>query len=200
MEKAASKKGVVFQAVKDVVQSLVDDSMVHVDKIGTSNWYWAFPGEVTAQLSTKLQGLDQELERCAGEAAEMEDRLDKAAKDHPRTEERQMAEVMLASATEGNGVRSFACGGRVAGVGEKPGGNISDAGDDESDRRGGEFICIACCEPTNTTSRTKDVRGVPTSAELFVRENQFKINVPSPLRGPPPPSPPPSPPPPLLLD
>jgi hypothetical protein len=41
MEKAAAKKGVVFQAVKDVVQALVDDSLVHVDKIGTSNWYWA---------------------------------------------------------------------------------------------------------------------------------------------------------------
>ena len=38
MEKAAANKGVVFQAVKDVVQSLVDDDMVHVDKVGTSNW------------------------------------------------------------------------------------------------------------------------------------------------------------------
>jgi hypothetical protein len=44
MEKAAAKRGVVFQAVKDVVQSLVDDSVVHVDKIGTSNIYWAFRG------------------------------------------------------------------------------------------------------------------------------------------------------------
>ena len=102
MEKAASKKGVVFQAVKDVVQSLVDDSMVHVDKIGTSNWYWAFPGEVTAQLSNKLAGLEQDLERAAEEAKEMEERLEKASKDHPQTEERQMAEVMLASATEAN--------------------------------------------------------------------------------------------------
>jgi hypothetical protein len=35
-----------------VVQSLVDDSLVHVDKIGTSNWYWAFPGEVHPQPPT----------------------------------------------------------------------------------------------------------------------------------------------------
>ena len=70
MEKAASKKGVVFQAVKDVVQSLVDDSMVHVDKIGTSNWYWAFPGEVTAQLSHKLAGKERERgERGEGRGA-----------------------------------------------------------------------------------------------------------------------------------
>lgn len=109
MEKAASKKGVVFQAVKDVVQSLVDDSLVHVDKIGTSNWYWAFPGELSAQLCNKLAGLERELERAAGEATEMEDRLAKAAKDHPQTEERQMAEVMLASATEANVVRFDIC-------------------------------------------------------------------------------------------
>lgn len=109
MEKAASKKGVVFQAVKDVVQSLVDDSLVHVDKIGTSNWYWAFPGELSAQLCNKLAGLERELERAAGEATEMENRLAKAAKDHPQTEERQMAEVMLASATEANVVRFDIC-------------------------------------------------------------------------------------------
>ena len=47
MEKAAAKKGVVFQAVKDVAQSLVDDSLVHVDKIGTSNWYWSSPARLT---------------------------------------------------------------------------------------------------------------------------------------------------------
>ena len=61
MEKAAAKRGVVFQAVKDVVQSLVDDSVVHVDKIGTSNIYWAFPGEASAALSNKLKSLECEL-------------------------------------------------------------------------------------------------------------------------------------------
>lgn len=32
-------------AIKDVLQSLVDDGMVHCEKIGTSNYYWAFPSE-----------------------------------------------------------------------------------------------------------------------------------------------------------
>ena len=53
VEKAAAKRGVVFQAVKDVVQSLIDDSLVHVDKIGTSNWYWSFPGEASAKLRSR---------------------------------------------------------------------------------------------------------------------------------------------------
>ena len=77
VEKAASKRGVVIQAVKDVVQSLVDDDLVHVDKIGTMNWYWAFPGEATnkaraaleAAESTKAQ-MDAEIAALAKAVAE----------------------------------------------------------------------------------------------------------------------------------
>jgi len=115
MEKAASKKGVVFQAVKDVVQALVDDSLVHVDKIGTSNWYWAFKGEVGQQLQHKLGATEQELARAEAESAELDARLGAAAAEHPVSEERQVAEVLLASAAQANAalraeVQSFASG------------------------------------------------------------------------------------------
>lgn len=44
LEKLGPKeKGVISQAVKDVVQSLVDDGMVDTEKIGTSVYFWAFP-------------------------------------------------------------------------------------------------------------------------------------------------------------
>ena len=36
---------VALQSVKDVLQSLVDDGMVNSDRIGTSNYFWAFPSE-----------------------------------------------------------------------------------------------------------------------------------------------------------
>ena len=58
VEKAAAKRGVVFQAVKDVVQSLIDDSLVHVDKIGIQNWYWSFPGEASAKLRHEVETAD----------------------------------------------------------------------------------------------------------------------------------------------
>ncbi|KAM2383428.1 hypothetical protein ACFXTH_040987 [Malus domestica] len=35
LEKSGSKKGVISQSVKDVIQSLVDDDLVFKDKIGT---------------------------------------------------------------------------------------------------------------------------------------------------------------------
>lgn len=44
MEKIAPKeKQIIVQAVKDVVQNLVDDGLVDTDKIGTSVYFWSFP-------------------------------------------------------------------------------------------------------------------------------------------------------------
>ena len=40
VEKLAAKEGVVLQTVKEVLQSLVDDDMVHQDRIGASNYFW----------------------------------------------------------------------------------------------------------------------------------------------------------------
>ena len=45
LEKIAPKeKGIVAQAVKDVLQTLVDDGLVRSEKIGTSVYFWTFPG------------------------------------------------------------------------------------------------------------------------------------------------------------
>ncbi len=32
-------------SVKDVLQSLVDDGMVDTERIGTSNYFWAYPSK-----------------------------------------------------------------------------------------------------------------------------------------------------------
>ena len=38
-------------SVKDVLQSLVDDAMVDSDRIGTSNYFWAFPSKASNIVS-----------------------------------------------------------------------------------------------------------------------------------------------------
>lgn len=43
---------VVMQSVKEVVQSLVDDRLVSMEKIGTSNYFWCFP---SAALQSVMQ-------------------------------------------------------------------------------------------------------------------------------------------------
>ena len=40
VEKLAAKEGVVLQSVKEVLQGLVDDELVHMDRIGASNYFW----------------------------------------------------------------------------------------------------------------------------------------------------------------
>ena len=43
IEKLGAKKGVILQAIKDVIQSLVDDNLVETDKIGIGCFFWALP-------------------------------------------------------------------------------------------------------------------------------------------------------------
>lgn len=55
MEKLAAKEGVVLQTVKEVLQSLVDDDMVHQDRIGASNYFWC--GFSMLHIPPQLTGL-----------------------------------------------------------------------------------------------------------------------------------------------
>ncbi len=45
IENYGSKVGVVQQTIKDINQSLVDDSLLLTDKIGSANFYWSFPSK-----------------------------------------------------------------------------------------------------------------------------------------------------------
>lgn len=58
IEKIASKeKGINSMLVKEIVQSLVDDSMVDTEKVGISNYYWSFPSKVAAAKALRLDDL-----------------------------------------------------------------------------------------------------------------------------------------------
>lgn len=54
-------KGITTQTVKEVVQSLVDDKMVCAEKIGTSNYFWAFPSTATVRRQIKLEQAEADL-------------------------------------------------------------------------------------------------------------------------------------------
>ncbi|XP_040554802.1 meiotic nuclear division protein 1 homolog isoform X17 [Gallus gallus] len=66
IEKIASKdKGITSMSVKEVLQSLVDDGMVDTDRIGTSNYFWAFPSKALHARKRKLEELQTQAERAA---------------------------------------------------------------------------------------------------------------------------------------
>jgi hypothetical protein len=48
---------------------LVDDDLVHCEKIGTSNYYWAFPSEAAVKLDTQIAAQEKRLNVGAGLAA-----------------------------------------------------------------------------------------------------------------------------------
>ena len=48
-------------SVKDVLQSLVDDNMVDSERVGTSNYYWAFPSKALHARKRKLQDLEKQV-------------------------------------------------------------------------------------------------------------------------------------------
>jgi hypothetical protein len=59
IEKLGTKKGIIFQTIKDVLDSLVNDNLVETDKIGSSNFYWALPSKI---YQVKKNGLDRNYE------------------------------------------------------------------------------------------------------------------------------------------
>lgn len=44
-------------SVKEILQSLVDDDMVDSERIGTSNYFWAFPSKAMNKVSQSLKSL-----------------------------------------------------------------------------------------------------------------------------------------------
>uniref|UniRef100_A0A8C3G6Z2 Meiotic nuclear division protein 1 homolog n=1 Tax=Cyclopterus lumpus TaxID=8103 RepID=A0A8C3G6Z2_CYCLU len=62
IEKIAPKtKGITPMSVKDVLQSLVDDNMVDCERVGTSNYYWAFPSKALNARKHKLDELQSQV-------------------------------------------------------------------------------------------------------------------------------------------
>ncbi|KAF9957635.1 Meiotic nuclear division protein 1 [Modicella reniformis] len=90
LEKTAPKlKGIVTQSVKDVLQSLVDDGLVTVEKIGTSNYYWSFPSAVQQTKKTKLQAIRDEYEKLDKANAELQAKTQQASNGREDNDQRQ---------------------------------------------------------------------------------------------------------------
>ncbi len=54
IEKLGTKKGITYQTIKEVLDSLVGDDMVETEKIGTSLFYWSLPSKVINTKKNKL--------------------------------------------------------------------------------------------------------------------------------------------------
>ncbi|XP_037114911.1 meiotic nuclear division protein 1 homolog [Syngnathus acus] len=89
IEKIAPKtKGIQAMTVKDVLKSLVDDNMVDCERIGTSNYYWAFPSKALHARELKLEELDKQVSEAKQRQTSLQDAIGKAKEGRQDTKER----------------------------------------------------------------------------------------------------------------
>uniref|UniRef100_A0A2K6GPS4 Mnd1 HTH domain-containing protein n=1 Tax=Propithecus coquereli TaxID=379532 RepID=A0A2K6GPS4_PROCO len=80
-EKRARMMEIFFEtamSVKEVLQSLVDDGMVDCERIGTSNYYWAFPSKALHARKCKLEVLESQLSEGSQKHANLQKSIEKA--------------------------------------------------------------------------------------------------------------------------
>ncbi|KAH9507083.1 Meiotic nuclear division protein 1, partial [Dermatophagoides farinae] len=76
LEKIASKeKGIPAQTIKDVLNSLVDDDLVDTDKIGTSTYFWSFPGKTYQKKLAECRKLEQSIIVLQEQSKKLDDEL-----------------------------------------------------------------------------------------------------------------------------
>eukprot|EP00186_Timspurckia_oligopyrenoides_P001901 CAMPEP_0182447140 /NCGR_PEP_ID=MMETSP1172-20130603/11968_1 /TAXON_ID=708627 /ORGANISM="Timspurckia oligopyrenoides, Strain CCMP3278" /LENGTH=192 /DNA_ID=CAMNT_0024643457 /DNA_START=55 /DNA_END=633 /DNA_ORIENTATION=- len=59
---APKKKGIIFQSVKEVVQSLVDDDLIGTDKCGVQTVYWCLPSDNVQKKRARIRTLEKSIE------------------------------------------------------------------------------------------------------------------------------------------
>ncbi|KAM4603755.1 meiotic nuclear division protein 1 homolog [Polymixia lowei] len=89
IEKIAPKtKGITPMSVKDVLQSLVDDNMVDCERVGTSNYYWAFPSKALHARKRKLEELGKQHSEAKERKLSLQQAVDKAKVGRQDTDQR----------------------------------------------------------------------------------------------------------------
>ncbi|CAD7696208.1 unnamed protein product [Ostreobium quekettii] len=88
VEKMAVQQGITPQSVKEVVQSLVDDDLVHQEKIGASNYFWAFPSEATVKVESEVADLTQRIASLKVQRTAVEEAIEQEKKGREASEVR----------------------------------------------------------------------------------------------------------------
>ncbi|KAM9295776.1 meiotic nuclear division protein 1 homolog [Morus bassanus] len=89
IEKIAPKeKGITSMSVKEILQSLVDDGMVDTDRIGTSNYFWAFPSKALHARKQKLKELESQFAESSQKKEALQKSIEKSKIGREDTAER----------------------------------------------------------------------------------------------------------------
>lgn len=75
LENAGAKEGVISQSVKEVLQSLVDDGLARMERIGSSNYWWSFSSDAKHARESHLVSSQQQLQDFEQHLREVERQL-----------------------------------------------------------------------------------------------------------------------------
>ena len=75
LEKAGTKKGIVTQAIKDVLKNLCDENLVDTDKIGSGAFFWSFSSKARLRAENKIAALEKESEEITAKEGEVHKKL-----------------------------------------------------------------------------------------------------------------------------
>ncbi|XP_033338306.1 meiotic nuclear division protein 1 homolog [Megalopta genalis] len=91
LEKIAPKeKGIVTQSVKDIVEALVDDGLVRSEKIGTSVYFWTFPGGNITAIEQRISEASKKIVEAEFKLQRLKELCIKEQIGKENTEERQV--------------------------------------------------------------------------------------------------------------
>lgn len=91
LEKIAPKeKGIVMQTVKDVLQTLLDDGFVRSERIGTSIYFWTFPGENITAIEQRISEGSKKIVAAEFKLGKLREICEKEKRGKEDTEERQI--------------------------------------------------------------------------------------------------------------
>ncbi|KAI6648021.1 hypothetical protein LOD99_8348 [Oopsacas minuta] len=85
---AKKEKGLNPMQVKDLVQSLVDDDMIDMEKVGISSYYWAFRSKLSAKKKLKLDTVKGNLKELEEKEKILKSRLESSKISREECEER----------------------------------------------------------------------------------------------------------------
>lgn len=89
LEKIAPKeKNIVMQSVKDVVEALVDDGLIRSERIGTSIYFWRFPGENITATERLIADTGKKLVQAEFKLQKLKDEIKQEKRVKDDTEER----------------------------------------------------------------------------------------------------------------
>ena len=88
IEKAGAKAGVSAMTIKGVLEELVADNLVELDKIGATNFYWSFPSKNVIKMESDITSLKSRIDQLQKSEKTLEMERDELTKTRKPSEER----------------------------------------------------------------------------------------------------------------